>query len=138
MSAQSALDAVERNVMRVDVMRPVLRGALAALWIGSGLAALRQESWLLDHVFQRAGVGSGGTKAALIAACLAQLAIGATLLTRWRPRLMMSVQLGVIGAYMVALTVAVPALWLKPFSPLLTGLPVLAAIAMLGTLERAR
>jgi hypothetical protein len=100
---------------RLYLLRPVLRLVLALLWLASGLIGLFLPSaaflplvadsslprCALDHT---GPAGRGGWTSSL----------PAFLLRKWRPRLTGMLQLGLVGAYVVAFTVIAPALWLLP------------------------
>lgn len=64
--------------------------------------------------------------------------VGPAVLARWRPMFMTIVQIAAIAAYTIGLTIIQPDLWLDRFGPLLKSLPVLAAVLVLGAIERDR
>jgi uncharacterized protein YbjT (DUF2867 family) len=123
---------------RLTLLRPLLRLALAALWLGSGLIGLLQPAAATAAILAGLDLGPAAARGLATLACAADLAIGVALLARWRPGLLAQLQLLLVAGYSLALTVAVPALWADPFGPLLKNLPILAAIAVLAVLERER
>ena len=109
---------------RLWPVRPLLSAALIVLWLVSGLVGLATPAERTAALLAPLGLPAVlGPLASLLDLGLALLiAIGR------RPALVGALQLGVIVAYTIVLTVAQPALWLDPFGPLLKNLPILAAI----------
>lgn len=127
--------AVERRLLPYQVSRLLLRGALVLLWGGSGLLTLVHPPWIMEATLSRLGLPSLIAHAAVWGAGGAQIALGLAIALRFRPSLVASVQIALLAAYTVALTVAAPALWLTPFGPLLKNVVVLGAIVALAALE---
>lgn len=123
---------------RLYFLRPLLRLALAALWLGSGIAGLL--SYPADYAATAATLAKLGTPPqwAAIAFSILDLAIACALLLYWRPRLIGILQLVVVAAYTIGFSALVPALWLEPFGALIKNLPILAAIAVWTVLEEER
>jgi uncharacterized protein YbjT (DUF2867 family) len=119
---------------RLYFVRPLLRAAIALLWLASGVIGLLQPAAWLDPLLARLGLGAPFAWAT----CVMDIAIGVAVLVRWRPALLAAIQLAVVAGYTVVLSIAVPALWLDPFGPLLKNLPIMAAIVALAALERER
>ena len=123
---------------RLYPLRPVLRAGLALLWILSGVLG-----WLAPADSWRdlaAALATIGLPAAPLAAafCLADVALGALILCRFRPSPVALAQIAVVVGYTVVLSAFMPGLWLHPFGPLLKNLPILAAIAVWWALEQER
>ncbi len=120
---------------------PVLRVALALLWLWTGVVALGlgPVQVRLD-LLARAGLGGGAGLAALYGAAGFALLLGLLTLAcpaRWR-RPMWMAQLLAVGACTLVVTAVQPEQWLHPDGPLSKNLPILAAIALLWALEPAR
>jgi uncharacterized protein YbjT (DUF2867 family) len=130
--------AQDRLQAQLYFLRPLLRLALALLWIGSGMVGLLQPAATMQAI--GADLGLAGSTALTIAgaASLLDIAIGSAVLFRWRPGLLAAVQIAVVLAYTIELSGVRPALWLDPFGPLLKNLPILAAILLYAGLERDR
>lgn len=120
---------------------PVLRVALAALWIWTGIVSLGlfpvEESYAL-----LAQVGLRGPMAAnaLYGAAVLDIALGLlTLMSprRWRAAVWAG-QLLLIAGYTVLISIFLPEFWLHPYGPISKNLPILAAIGLLWALEPAR
>ena len=116
---------------------PLMRLALAAMWIATGVISL----WVYPRASSLellAQVGLHGTlaSAALWSAALLDFAIGVALLVLRRRRALYLVQLALVAAYTLIITIWLPEQWQHPFGPVLKNLPLLAMIAALAALDR--
>lgn len=117
---------------------PLLRVALALVWLVTGVLSLGiypvdQSLALLSEV----GVLGAPAAVMLYAAALLDLGFGvATLLVpgRWLWRL----QMLLIAAYTVIITIFLPEYWLHPFGPVLKNIPILAVLLLLDATERRK
>lgn len=118
---------------------PVLRVAIALLWIWTGIVSLGLYP-VQDSLALLARVGLHGTMAtlALYGAAVLNLLLGVlTLAVPARRRAALwAAQLLLIGGYTVLITLFLPEYWLHPYGPISKNLPLMAAIAMAWTLER--
>jgi len=130
--------AQDRWHARLYFVRPLLRLAVALLWIGSGVvgwaAAARWAGPLADGL----GVSREMAAALLRVSCLLDVALGALVAARWRPAPLAAIQAAVVVGYTAVAGAIAPALWWDPFGPLLKNLPALAAIAALAAIEEDR
>lgn len=105
--------------------------AMAVLWLVTAYV-----SWFAwPHAESMAWLGACGVPAAwqepmLLAASLTDALIGVLLLLRPR-RWLWSLQLALVGAYTMVLSVCLPQFWLHPFGPLSKNLPLLAVMAVM-------
>ena len=130
--------AQDRWHARLYFVRPVLRWALAFVWIVSGITGLLElRSWAVLLV-SRLGIGIGAALAVLAAACLLDLVIGVLLLRRWNPRSLAMLQAGAIVAYTAVATVLWPSLWGEPLGPLFKNVAILAAVLAWAAVEEDR
>ncbi len=140
-SVEAFVPREEAEPMRREVqlawLLPVLRLAIAAVWIWTGIVSLGlypvAESYAL-----LARVGAVGTAATVLlyGAALLDLALGiATLLLR-RRRLLWLGQIALILGYTALITWRLPEFWLHPYGPLLKNLPMLAALWLLYETDR--
>jgi uncharacterized protein YbjT (DUF2867 family) len=120
---------------------PLLRLALAALWIWTATVSLGlypvQDSLAL---LARVGLHGAMAWAALYAAAGLDLLLGLLTLwspPRWRPWVWVA-QLALVAGYTVLITVFLPEHWLHPYGPISKNLPIMAAIALLWALEPRR
>ncbi|WP_353342971.1 DoxX-like family protein [Litorivita sp. NS0012-18] len=122
---------------RLYLMRPVLRLALAMMWLVSALIGLFMPSGAFLPLVETS-LPDGVLIMMARLGGLADLAIGAAVLRGWRPRRMAAVQAAMIAVYTAAFTFLSPALWLLPMGGLLKNIPLLAMIAVLYILEDER
>ncbi|HEX2543321.1 MAG TPA: SDR family oxidoreductase [Ramlibacter sp.] len=131
----------ERRSAVIDLWHPVLRVALAFLWLWTALVSFGlypvQDSYAL-----LARVGLHGTLAtiALYGAALLDLVLGLLTLASpaaWRSWVWGS-QLALILGYTLLITAFLPEYWLHPYGPISKNVPVLALIGLLWALEPAR
>jgi len=114
---------------RLYFLRPALRIALAAMWLGSAAVGL------FTPPAQYAAIAAPWV-AWLFSAI--DLLIGLALVARIRPRLVGLAQLAIVGGYTIGLTLLAPSLWLDPYGSLLKNLPILAAVLAWMALEEER
>lgn len=116
-------------------MRPsdlmLMRAALAAVWIASGILPLGifpQEESL--HLLDQVGLHDVQASIALYGSALLDIAFG--LLTLTHPaRLLWKMQGALIVAYSTFITVFLPQFWLHPFGPVLKNIPILVLLWLL-------
>lgn len=111
---------------RLYLLKPLVRLALAAMWLASAALGLflpaaeflprfgALPGWLLEAMARAGGV--------------ADLMLGLALLRDWRPLRVAQAQIALVAAYTAGLTLIAPGLWLDPFGGLLKNLPVLALL----------
>lgn len=122
----------------LDVWRPVLRGALALVWVWTAIVSLGLYP-VRDSLALLARVGLHGDIAlvALYAAAAFDLVLGLLTLAappRWR-RAVWLAQIALIAGYTVLVTLFLPEYWLHPYGPISKNLPILALIGLLWALE---
>lgn len=121
---------------RLRWLAPILRVALAAMWIIAGVVSaffypLEDSLALLAAT----GLTGGAALAALYGAAALDLALGVATLVMKRRRALWIFQFLLVLAYTVIITVALPEQWLHPYGPVAKNLPILAAIALLYAWE---
>ena len=128
----------ERRQAVLDLWQPVLRSALAFLWIWTAIVSFGlypvQAS---EAMLARVGLHGGLATVALYGAALLDLALGVLTLAapaRWR-RPMWVVQLVLVAGYTLLITLFLPEFWLHPYGPVAKNLPLLALIGLLWALE---
>jgi uncharacterized protein YbjT (DUF2867 family) len=128
-------DAVRRQA-QLGWLVPLLRAALAAVWIVTGIVSFGvypvSDSYAL---LQRAGVPAAWQPAALYGAAALDLLLG--LLTLWplrRQRWLWSVQIALIVGYTLIISWRLPEYWLHPYGPITKNLPMLALLVALWVL----
>lgn len=133
--------AVLRQDAVLRMWLPVLRWAIALLWLWTGIVSLGLYP-VADSLALLARVGLHGTVAdvALYGAAALDLVLGiACIVVPARRRaLVWLAQLLLIAGYTVLITLFLPEYWLHPYGPISKNLPVAAAIALLWALEARR
>ena len=132
---------LQRRAAAVDLWHPVLRAALAFLWIWTALVSLvlypAQDSYAL---LARVGLHGALATLALYGAALLDLLLGVLTLaapTRWRRPVWLA-QFALVAGYTALITFFLPEYWLHPYGPVSKNLPLLALIALLWSLEPPR
>jgi uncharacterized protein YbjT (DUF2867 family) len=121
---------------RLLFLRLPLRIALAFLWIATGLTSL--GLFPIDDSLKllgEAGLAGAAAAFALYGAALADFTLGVLLLLRWRPVLVGAAQLGLMAAFTLIITIALPEWWLHPFAPITKNLPIAVGTLMMMALE---
>ncbi len=125
-----------RSAASLYFLGPVLRIALAFMWLMAGVVSLffyplEQSLALLAKL---GFAGSMGTLA-FYGAALSDILIGLSLLMRFRIRQIAILQLGLIVVYTAALSWVAPFMWADPFGPLVKNIPILVSILIMQKLE---
>jgi uncharacterized protein YbjT (DUF2867 family)/uncharacterized membrane protein YphA (DoxX/SURF4 family) len=121
---------------QLNWLLPLLRVAIATLWIVSGIVSLTAYP-VAASVALLGRVGIPATLAPTVLAGAAAIDIGlgiATLVAR--SRWLWRFQIAIIVAYTAIISVGLPEFWAHPFGPVLKNLPILAALLLLLQLEK--
>ncbi len=126
-----------RHEAQLGWLLPLLRMALAALWIVTALVSLGlypvQQSYAL---LQQAGVPLPWQPLALYGAAALDLVLGVlTLLPLRRTRALWAAQIALIVGYTLIISVRLPEYWLHPFGPISKNLPLLVLLVLLYVLS---
>jgi uncharacterized protein YbjT (DUF2867 family) len=120
----------------LQLWRAALRGAIALLWIMTGVFSL--GLYPIDaslELLARTGLTGMPARLALVGAALLDILLGiATLFVRrqW----LWTTQILLILGYTLIISIKLPEFWLHPYAPILKNIPLLAAIALMRNLER--
>jgi len=119
-------------------LAPVLRIAVAALWLVSALAGFLTPAETIERM--AAGSWLAGNASVLLARTggVVDLLLVLWLLSDQRPRAAIAAMLALVIAYTVVFGLALPALWLDPLGGLAKNLVVLPALAVLWVLTDRR
>jgi uncharacterized protein YbjT (DUF2867 family) len=140
-AADRFVEAADADAVRTSAqlawLLPMLRGSIAIVWIVTGIVSLglfpTDQSYELLY---RVGVPASLAPPFLYGAAGLDLALGVGTLVIRRRRLLWIAQALLILGYTLIITLRLPEFWLHPYGPLLKNVPMLAAIALLYTLER--
>ena len=128
-------DAV-RAQAHLDVARPLLRVALALVWLAAGIVSLGiypvAESLAL---LERTGLTGTAALLALYGAAALDIALGVATLVVKRARWLWAAQAAVILGYTAIITLRLPEQWLHPYGPVVKNLPILAVLWLLHRTE---
>ncbi len=123
---------------RLFFIEPAIRAVLVVLWVASAVLGLLYGERAASQLLERLGLPQDWVPASLMLGSAIDLAVAAVVLFDRRARWSTTVQLAVVLAYSVILTVALPQLWLDPLGPLLKNLPILALILVHGAIGDRR
>ena len=126
---------VARRHAQLTWLLPLLRLAVAAMWIVTGIVSIAvypvSDSYAL---LARTGLAGTFATAALIGAAVLDIALGlASLLAP--SRLLWWTQIILIVGYTAIISVWLPEFWAHPYGPVLKNLPILAALLLLAFVE---
>lgn len=130
---EPALRQAARHQAQLGWLLPLLRAALAVVWIATAIVSLGvypvSDSYAL---LQRAGVPAAWQPLALYGAAAVDLVLGVlTLLPLRRTRPLWAAQMVLIAGYTLIVSLRLPEYWLHPFGPISKNLPLLALLVML-------
>jgi hypothetical protein len=124
-----------RPSAKLGWLLPVLRVAVAAMWIVTGIVSLAvfpvADSYAL---LARTGITGRLAPIALGGAALLDIALGIASLVARRKRVWWA-QIALIIVYTLIITLWLPEFWAHPYGPVLKNLPILAALLLLAQLE---
>ena len=138
--APDTREAARRGAV-LDLWTPVVRAALAFLWIWTAAVSFGLYP-VADSYELLARVGLHGRVATLALYGAAALDLLLGVLTLWAParwrRWLWLAQLALIAGYTVLITLFLPEYWLHPYGPIAKNIPLLALIGLLWALEPPR
>ena len=127
-----------RRAAQLDVFLPILRGAVAVVWIVTGVLSLGvypvAESYAL---LDQAGVPQGLSPLFLYGAAALDLVLGVLTLAMKRRAMLWLAQIALIVGYTAIISVRLPEYWLHPYGPVLKNLPMLAVLWLLYAVDRS-
>ena len=130
--AQNPSTRAQRNEAKQVFLRPLLRIALAFMWIMAAVASLL----LTPHaqslaLLEKLGLQGGAGLLALYGAAFLDLALGIALLARFHIRQVAVVQIILIAGYTLVLTIVTPFMWSDPFGVLVKNIPLIIATMLM-------
>lgn len=133
----------EREAMRVraqlDWLLPLLRVAVAAMWIATGwISAFVYPVESSLALLARVGLHGPVALAALYGAAALDVVLGVAVFFARVRRLAYCVQIALIAFYTLVITAWLPEYWAHPYGPVLKNIPLLVAIAVLHQLDDGR
>jgi hypothetical protein len=123
---------------RLAWLLPLLRWAVALVWIVTGIVSLGIYPVSASYaLLARVGLVGAAASIALYGAAVLDLAIGFAILAMRRSRWLWRAQMLLILGYTILITIFLPEFWLHPYGPVLKNLPLFAAIVFLHEFETA-
>ncbi len=123
---------------RLYLLRPVLRMALAIVWIVSGVVGFITPQTEIETMAQGLGLSAARGDAAMYSVSALDLLLGLCLLLGLWVQLAGVLMLVSVLAYTLILGIALPELWLDPLGGLLKNLAVIPALLVMLAIERIR
>lgn len=118
---------------------PMLRGAIALLWLVSGLVSMGifplQESYAM---LAAAGIPASLQPLMLFGAAGTDIALGLAVMFFGTRPVVWRLQIALVLFYTLVITVWLPQFWLHPFGPMTKNIPLLASFYMLQRLGMHR
>jgi uncharacterized protein YbjT (DUF2867 family) len=135
--AESPSHSADRWHARLHLLAPALRGLLALTFLASGVVGLLLPPAQVQTLMAPTGFSPGLIDALAVGGSLADLLLGALLLTGWRTNWVLGAMAALVLGYTLVIGLFLPAAWLDPFGGLLKNPLVLLAIALAAaTAER--
>lgn len=137
------IDPKERPAARARAVLgwqlPLLRGALALMWIWTGIVSLGLYPVAQSYeLLARLAITGVPATILLYGAGLLDLALGAAILAlkppRWR-RWMWRTQIALVLGYTLLISIGLPEFWLHPYGPIVKNLPLVVATLIASSLE---
>ncbi len=128
--------AMLRRETIVAAAMPLLRIALALMWIGSAFASWLYPRALSLELLHRSGVHGSSAVFALHAAAMLDLLLGAALFARSLRAPAYAAQLALMLGYTAWISVFLPEFWLHPYAPILKNVPIAVLTWFMWQMER--
>lgn len=127
----------ERARAKLDWLLPVLRLAIAIVWIATAIVSAFMYPAAASHeLLARSGIPEQLRPLMLYGASVFDLVLGFGTLFLRRRRWLWLMQLALIGFYSIVIAIRLPEFLIHPYGPLTKNLPMLAAIWLLYELEK--
>ncbi|HJQ63015.1 MAG TPA: SDR family oxidoreductase [Burkholderiales bacterium] len=128
---------LERSAAQLRWLLPVLRGSIGIVWIATGVVSLWFYPVTASYaLLARTGISGDWAPAALYGAATLNIVLGLASLLRGRRQWLWLLQIALILAYTIIISLALPEFWAHPYGPVLKNLPMLAAIWLVYELEK--
>lgn len=123
---------------RLGFARPVARVLLGLFWMVSGLIALGPGREAAQDLLRQGGFSAAAASWVLGLTALMDMVLGATMLVKWRVRLVAGLMIAAILGYMAALSLSLPQLWLDPLGPVVKVVPLIGLCLLVAASEDER
>ena len=127
--ARASSSSADRWQARTVFLQPLLRAVLAITFIASGLVGFALPPEQVFALFAYSPFPAAWAPMLGFAGSVADIALGAWLLTGWKPRTALAAMALLVLGYSVFIGVLLPQAWIDPFGGLIKNGLVLVAIA---------
>jgi uncharacterized protein YbjT (DUF2867 family) len=123
---------------RLYFLGPLLRVALAILWIASAIVGFFTPLSYSQALFVSADMSSALVAPLVSIASAVDLSLGILALIAWQPAVVATLMCASLVIYMAFIGTVFPWVWMEPFGGLLKNLPLIPAVLVMGVLSRRR
>lgn len=117
-------------------LKPLLRFAIALVWLWSGITSLFFYPHLLSYqLLADTGITGGAAPLTLYGLAAMDIVLGLATLSRFRPSTSMLWQFWIVLAYTLVVSFRLPEFVFHPFGPLLKNIPFLLSLLVYRQLE---
>lgn len=127
--ARAASSSADRWQARTLFLQPLLRVVLALTFIASGLVGFALPADQVSALFAHSVFPAAAAPMLGLVGSIADIVLGAWLLTGWRPRAALAAMAALVIGYTVFIGAMLPQAWMDPFGGLMKNGLVLLAIA---------
>jgi uncharacterized protein YbjT (DUF2867 family) len=120
---------------RLYFVSPVLRIALAIVWIGSGITGFLTPFSVGQSLLASAGISSDAAVLLISGSSTIDLVLGVLALVAWRVNLVAILMCICLLIYTFCISALLPSAWLDPFGGLLKNLALIPAVLVMGALS---
>jgi uncharacterized protein YbjT (DUF2867 family) len=131
-------DVQDRWHARLFFLRILARVMLFLTWLASGIVGLTSGAAMAAPFLEALHLPSSLAMPFAVATSVLDLVVAALFLAPQARRHLPAIQVGVVSAYTLGLTLVLPSLWLDPFGALLKNGAVLALIGLDAALREQR
>ncbi len=132
---QPALQA-DRWHLKLLVLKPILRLSIAFIWIFTAIVSLfiypKEDSY---HLLQQLMIPGNYAALILYSAATIDLVLGVATLINFRLKLIGIIQILIIIAYTILISLFLPEQWLHPFGAISKNIPLIVAIIIMIVLH---
>ena len=128
----------ERWFAKLYLLKPLVFGVLAVFWTATGLVTLGPGWGIGKALLKEGGVTDALASPAIVAGCLADIAIGVGIAFRSTARLALWAGILLSLVYVVLGTVMLPRLWADPLGPMWKIWPIIVLLAVALAIREER
>jgi nucleoside-diphosphate-sugar epimerase len=123
---------------RLFFLNPLLRITLGIMWILSGLIPLLSSHDVFDSIFFQAGITGTAAVSLFYFSTLLDMLLGLLTLIKWHIKWVGALQIVLIIAYTLIISIFIPQYWLDPFGAIVKNLPLLVSTLVMMAMADPR